>query len=335
MGDIRESYDTNRVALGDVLPLDTPFTVILDSSEICNLRCNYCFRSDDDKRKWGNISDQRMMGWKTFIKAVEQIKEFPNEVKQISLSHHGEPLTNRLLPQMASYIKTRGIKSRVSIHTNATLLDENYIEELSKSQIDRVVVSIQGLDSKTYNEKCNAVVDFDELYEKLFLFYRRKTNTQICVKIANTALSEGEQNKFYNLFQPISDRVFVEQIIPLWNNVDIKDADTLSRNKYGHFFKRQHCCPLVFHTIVVLPNGDVYPCTQPLMKVLLGNIERDSLLHLWSSVQRSVLLKEQLEMNKTNICSECAILNNSIYAKEDMIDDYREQILERIISIYG
>ena len=330
MGEIKESFDTDRVVLGNIFPLDTPFTVILDSSEICNLRCNYCFRSDDDKKKWGHVAGQKTMDWDVFAKAVEKIKEFPNEVRQISLSHHGEPLTNRMVPRMATYIKERGLKCRVSIHTNATLLDKEYAAKLAESKIDRVVISIQGLNGDKYKEKCGVAVDFNKLYESLQYFYMVKTNTQLYIKVANTALEEGEEERFYELFRPISDRVFIEQIIPLWSEVDIKDVNDKVQNKYGQSFERQYCCPLIFHTIVVLPNGDVYPCTQLLSEDKLGNIEKESLMQCWNSEYRRGLLVNCLKMEKNDICKDCAILNNSIYAKEDMIDGFREQILARI-----
>ena len=44
---IIKSYSQDRNVLGKVLPLDTPYTVMVDISDMCNLRCNYCFRADE------------------------------------------------------------------------------------------------------------------------------------------------------------------------------------------------------------------------------------------------------------------------------------------------
>lgn len=332
MGIIKESFDQNRQILGKILPLDTPFTVIVDASEVCNLKCNYCFRSDSNKKNWGYAQSLNKMDWGTFVTVVEQIKEFPNEVKQISLSHHGEPLTNSLLSNMVSYIKSEGIKSRVSIHTNATLLTEDMIRELSQSRIDRVVVSLQGLNGESYKKVCGIAIDYDRFYNNLKRLYECKENTQISIKIANTALSEGEEQKFYDMFTPISDRVFIEQIVPIWKNVNSIGVNTEIQNKYGKKFKQQKCCPLLFHTIVVLPNGDIYPCTQLLSKEKLGNINEHTLQEYWQSDRRKDLLKKQLELKAPSICSDCAILNNTIYSEADMIDDYRDEIKARLLK---
>ena len=68
---IIKSYSQDRNVLGKVLPLDTPYTVLIDISDSCNLRCKYCFRYDtsigaEDYRK------NRLMDWKTFQIVVEQ-----------------------------------------------------------------------------------------------------------------------------------------------------------------------------------------------------------------------------------------------------------------------
>lgn len=329
---IKPSYDTDRQILGKVFPLDTPFNVILDTSEVCNFRCNYCFRFSSNKEHWGYAKDNGIMQWAIFTNAVEQIKEFPQQVKQISLSNHGEPLVNRKLPDMVRYIKKQKISSRVSIHTNASLLNEEYINDLVDSEIDRIVVSLQGLDEGSYQKMCGIKIDYNNFYNNLKLLYTIKKNTQIHIKIANTALYKNEENKFYEMYSSIADRVFIEQVVPIWKNMYNKITIPMIQNKYGESFPKQECCPLIFHTIVVVPNGDVYPCTQILTKEKLGNIQKEKLVNLWNSKKRIDLLLRQVEFNQNDVCKDCYILQNSIYSKEDMIDMYSDEIRERLIQ---
>lgn len=332
MGEIQPSFDSNRQILGKIYPLDTPFNVIIDVSEACNFQCNYCFRADEDKSHWGYAKDKRIMQWDLFMKIVEQLKEFPQEVKQISLSNHGEPLANRKLPDMVRYIKKSGIKSRISIHTNAALLDEKYVYDLVDSNIERIVVSLQGLDAETYYETCGVKIDYEKFYHNLMLLYNIKKNTQLDIKIANVALKKGEEEKFYEMYQSISDRVFIEQIVPIWKNVNIQNIPETIQNKYGEEFPLQQCCPLIFHTVVVTPNGDVYPCTQLLTPHKLGNVNEKSIATYWNSPERLALLIQQVILERDKTCKDCYILQNSIYAKEDMIDDYRHEILHKLIE---
>lgn len=330
MGEIKPSYDTKRQVLGEIFPLNTPFNVILDVSEVCNFKCKYCFRSDQKKEHWGYAKKNQIMEWELFAKAVEQIKHFPQEVKQISLSNHGEPLANRRLPDMVRYMKNAGIGSRISIHTNASLLDSKYVHDLADSNIDRIVVSLQGLDAEKYYEVCGIKINYEMFYENLCLLYKVKKDTQIQIKIANTALKENEKEKFYQMYQPIADRVFVEQIVPIWKDVKIDGLSNEDQNKYGKTFDKQKCCPLIFHTIVITPNGDVYPCTQLLSPYVLGNINTAEIVDLWNGSMRNNLLMRQCKMDNPDMCTDCYILQSCIYAEEDMIDSYRENILLRL-----
>lgn len=330
---IKPSFDPCRQVLGEILPLATPFTVILDSSELCNFRCNYCFRSENNKRAWGYAIKNNRMEEDVFRLAVEQMQQFPDDIRQISLSHQGEPLTNRNLPQMVKYIKKSGLKGRVSIHTNGSLLTPQYAQELADSGIDRIVVSLQGLSSEQYSAVCGYKLDFQQFYSNWKYFYEIKKNTQVCIKIINAALKSGEEEKFYDMFSPIADRVFIEKVTPIWKEKDyskLESGGELAFNKYGEGFTPQRLCPLIFHTIVVLPDGDVYPCTQLLQEEKLGNIKDKSLVELWNCEKRKAMLMAQCSLAAPELCKDCGIRQNTIYANEDMIDEYRKEILHRI-----
>lgn len=332
MGEIKPSFDTNRQVLGKIYPLAVPFTVILDASEMCNFRCSYCFRGSDDMSKWGYAANQRLMDEDVFKMAVDQILEFPENPKVISLSNHGEPLCNKKIPEMVRYIKEKGIKSRISIHTNASLLKGEYAKELAESGIDRVVVSLQGMTTKKYHDICATGTTYDVILENIKDFSKYKKNTLLCVKVVDCALDEGEEKKFYDTFLPIADRVFIEKVVPIWKGISVTEENSKHEfeNKCGFIFTEQSICPLCFNTIVVGIDGDVYPCTQLLSDVVLGNVKEQSLLNMWNGEVRTEFLKKQLIMQQPDMCKGCYIKDNSIQTKEDLVDDFREEILMRL-----
>lgn len=326
---IIKSYSQDRKVLGEVLPLDTPYTVLIDISDTCNLRCKYCFRYDtsivaEDYRK------NCLMDWETFVEVVAQLKEFPSQIKRIALSHNGEPLCNRKLPEMVSYIKKAGLTGRTEIHTNGVLLDKQYIEELCEVGIDRVVISIQGLDEETYYKECGVRINFVRLYNNLKYFYQRKENTQIHIKIVDEAVGD-KRNKFYELFSPIADRIFVESVVPLWTDSTMKVGER-EKNKYGDTFKVQQCCPLIFYTINVLPDGTIYPCSHIRPPFKLGNVKETTLFEAWNSKKKKEFLKYMLEHGRFDVeaCKNCYIPQNTVMTPQDSIDFYRSEILLRI-----
>ena len=331
---IIKSYSQDRNVLGKVLPLDTPYTVLIDISDSCNLRCKYCFRYDtsigaEDYRK------NRLMDWETFQIVVEQLKEFPSQIKRIALSHNGEPLCNRKLPQMVSYIKNAGLTGRTEIHTNGLLLDKQYIEELCEAGIDRVVISLQGLDGDAYYKECRVKIDFERFYYHLKYFYQKKRDTQIHIKIVDEAVGD-ERDRFYEMFSPIADRVFVESVVPLWTDSDMKTGE-VEKNKYGDTFKVQQCCPLVFYTINVLPDGTIYPCSHIRPPFKLGNVKETTIYEAWNGAQKKTFMKDMLESGrfKMEACKNCYIPQNTVMTPEDSIDAYAEEILERINRTQG
>ena len=334
---IKPSYDENRQILGEVFPLDTPFTVVLDSSEACNFRCSYCFRSDNNKQAWSYASKCDVMEWDTFLRAFDQIMEFPHDVKQISASHHGEPLVNKRLPLMVRHMRENGYEGRISMHTNASLLTPEYAVEIGEAGFSRIVISVQGVDSENYKRICSYGIDYEEFIHNIEILYKHSRNnewsTGIYVKIADEALKGHNEDEFYSLFRNITDRMYVEKVVPIWKNIesgDIQKTDEMMMSKFGNLFPKQQCCRILFDTIVVIPNGDIYPCTQLLGPECMGNIFKTTLLEIWNSKERRSMMQDMLRLNSPIMCKECYIPQNSIYTEEDMIDDYREEILRRL-----
>ena len=329
---IIRSYSQDRHILGKEVPLDTPYTILIDISDVCNLRCKYCFRYDENIEA-EDYRKNRLMEWDTFVRVVDQMKEFPKQLKRIALSHHGEPLCNRLLPRMVKYIKESGLTGKTDIHTNALLLDEQYIEALCEAGLDRIVISMQGLNGKKYLEECGTKIDFEHFYQTIKLLYQKKNKTQIHIKIVDEAV-DGKTEKFYELFSPVADRVFVESVVPLWTGADLS-KDHCEINKYGDAVQIQQCCPLIFYTINVLPDGTIYPCSHIRPPFKLGNVHDTTLLAAWNSERKKKFLKQMLERGRFEIeaCKNCYIPQNTVMTSGDSIDSYAEEIYDRLVGM--
>ena len=327
MAKIEESFNIDRCILGKVVPLDTPFTVLVDISDVCNFRCSYCFRHTGGKQ--GDYGKNKLMDWDTFVKVVEQIKAFPQQVKRISLSHNGEPLCNPLLPKMVKYIKSQGLTGSCEIHTNASLLTHNLINELVNADIDRIIVSLQGLDSEMYKEVCGYNIEFEKMYNCLEYLYQTKKDTLVNIKIIDVALEEGEEEVFYSKFSRVADKIFVEKSVPLWEK---KDSEQCQYNKYGKIVEKQKCCPLLFYTMGVLPDGTIYPCSHINPPIKLGNVNTTKLQEAWNGEERYKLMRQHLVEGRmlNEKCKSCYIPQNTIMQDSDSIDVYREEVLVRL-----
>ena len=106
-------FDKNRVYLKDVLPLDTPFSINIEISSLCNIHCKYCIHSlkENELKKVHKLSVMQM---ETFIKIIDQLKEFPQKIKTLCINGVGEPLCNKNFIDMITYAKQSKGKNRIS-----------------------------------------------------------------------------------------------------------------------------------------------------------------------------------------------------------------------------
>lgn len=331
------SFDTNRSCLGDVLPIDTPFRFTIDISEVCNFKCSYCFRSENPSESWGYALKNEVMTMDVFKKIVVQIKQFPKHPNVISLSGMGEPLCNKNIVNMVKYLKEMGIKSKIEIHTNASLIDEKLAKEIATSGIDKMVISLQGLDEIAYKKICNFNIDFDEFHKNLTVLYENKSkHLEINIKIVDAALrNKGEETLFYEMFSGISDKIFVEKTMALWQEqIEYEEDVNDKSNKFGKNFGHIECCPIAFVNLTIAPNGDIYPCCVINPPFSLGNIEQVKVVEAWRSEKRIEFLKDILVHGRKchSRCETCYFPKGYVKTEMDIIDSFRDNIIERIIN---
>lgn len=328
-------YQEKRIVLGKEVPLDSPMSVIIDTSEVCNLKCVYCFRGHEESRDSSYVWKNNIMSWELFILTIKQIKKFNQMPKRIVLNGNGEPLINKDLPKMVKYIKKSIPESSVEIHTNGVLLTKELAIALAESGIDKINISLQGVTAKKYKEVAGVDIDFDEFLNGIKTLYTYKLNTILNILIVDVAMEDDEKDILYDLFQPISDNIVINHAVPLWKNVDYESVlkeSSVQVNKYGKVVPYQKACSLIFYTLIITPDGDVYPCTQHTMKLNLGNIKNKTLKECWNSKERIDFLKQHVKYGRGSItdCKDCYIAQNSIMSDKDSLNDYLDEIYHRI-----
>ena len=114
-----------------------------------------------------------MMSIDTLKVISEQLKAFPHKIKCVNFAWWGEPLTNPNLAHMVEILNCSGVTDCVSITTNAALLSKSLSDDLIKAGLGRLRISLQGLDSETYERVGGVRIDFDELVENIRYFHEK------------------------------------------------------------------------------------------------------------------------------------------------------------------
>jgi MoaA/NifB/PqqE/SkfB family radical SAM enzyme len=140
--------------------LSSPLELQLEPTNRCNLTCGVCLR----KVKKHEAAD---MSFEDFKHIIDKFKY----LKLVTLHGWGEPLLNENIFDMIRYAKK--YHPDIKIDTNLTCLDEDNAEKLVASGLDKIVVSIDGLNSGTYS-KYRIGGDFDKVMNNLKLLIKKR-----------------------------------------------------------------------------------------------------------------------------------------------------------------
>ena len=209
-----------RVKLQDVLPLKTPFSMLIEPSDKCNFRCKFCPTSDlklmqaTEGRNYGN------MNFDLYKKVIDDIAEFEDNLKIVHLYNQGEPLLNPYFSNMVEYAKSKKYINKVATTSNAYLLNKELSLRIIQAGLDRIQISIEGINEEQYFNISNVKIDFNKLVDNIEFFYKNKKECDIFIKIVGNNLNEQEKNKFYNIFGDICDYIFIENVVPIHSNFE-------------------------------------------------------------------------------------------------------------------
>lgn len=112
-----------------------PTKIYLEPTTKCNLRCSTCMRNSWDE-------PEGVMDFELYKKLLKQTEKIAT-IKTIAFWGLGEPLMHPNIIQMIASAKERGLKTELI--TNGILLDRNVAQEIVRSGLDVLVVSLDGV----------------------------------------------------------------------------------------------------------------------------------------------------------------------------------------------
>lgn len=318
-----------RHALQAVLPLDTPYTIAIDPCNLCNFKCEFCAMQTT---KEPQIYVKQMMGYDLFKKIVDDIAEFPEKLKVLRLNGQGEPMLNKEFCRMVRYAKEREVADWIETITNGSCLNPTLNQELVESGINRIRISIEAIDEQGYLQMANTKIKFEEFLDNIQDLYERSRNkVEIYIKIVDAAVpTEEKKNKFYEIFGDMCDRIFIDQVIPLWSDFEsLNSRFDIDKSKGIHGQKIQDIivCPFPFYSFIINPDGAITVCCADWkQKFIVGNVNKDKLINVWNGKKYNQFLVDLLYGRKNNyeMCSKCLL---PIYDCNDNIDEYASDLV--------
>jgi radical SAM protein with 4Fe4S-binding SPASM domain len=308
----------------------TPFIINIDPSDVCNFQCKFCPTGDRELMKNTPGRGHGLMDFEVYKKIIDDICGFDDKVKVIRLYKDGEPLLNPRFADMVRYAKESGCCERVDTTTNASLLTHETSDKIIAAGLDRINISIEGVNEQQYQDFSGYRLKYSELVDNIRYFYEHKTNTEMIVKTNGDILTEEQKKFFMDTFADITDGIFIESIMDCWPTFEQKKVEVNEqRGIYGQGIKEVSVCPYVFYSIAVNSDGTVSLCFLDWhRRLVIGDAKTENITDIWNGDRLRTFQKMFLRGDRKShsICADCGQLRQG---QPDDIDRYADELLEK------
>jgi len=300
-----------------------PRVLRIEPASACNLKCLHCPTGTVDMKRG-------VMKYDLFEKVLKQVRENIDAIDVVVLYHGGEPLANKNFTKMVSSLKEAGVPF-VKTVSNGMLLKENLFDEIIASGLDSIEFSLDG-QSPEENNFIRRRSEFAEVVHNVKKFINYKLEHKLdkpSVFLSSTQFATKEQlnDKEMKLDSCPSPQYLEDEFQTELKNKYIEDFKTTYAMRWPHMnidkevfgiVKRDgeklNYCDHVENTMTVRSNGDVVACCFDLTsKLILGNINEESISDIWQGDNYKGLREDIENYNYPSPCSTCNTVKPPIY----------------------
>lgn len=330
-------YRVNKeqhTSLGEVAPLSQPYVLVVDPSNLCNFKCKFCPSGDMELIK-STGRYQGFLDFELFKNIIDSLQEFDEPLRVLRLYKEGEPLLNKRFVDMVRYAKQSGYVKRVDTTTNGVLLNPELNRKLIQAGLDQINISVNGVSSEQINYYTRAKVDFDRYVDNIRDLYKNKGNCEISIKSIKEILNTKEQDKFFDIFGGIANRIVLENISPAWPQFIFHEdvAMEFTCGNYGQEIVNRKVCPYIFYIMVVNASGTVSTCIGDWPnKQIVGDLKTQTVKEVWQGAALDKYRVDHLMGNRSEseFCGECQVVSHGTI---DNMDMQAHDILKRMGNI--
>lgn len=318
---------------------------IISPTYECNLRCKYCYLSNQTKSTHHKIDVDFA---KDIVLQIKAFLELKKEKKVTFIWHGGEPLLwgKNNFKTIFQFIKKqlKNFEVHNSIQTNLTLIDNEYLDIFTEYNVS-IGGSLDGINIIHNSLRISKIgaPTFDIVMNNLALC-REKGLKINCIVVANKH-HIGQIAHIYNFFKTrninfkfnplflsgeasleneeygITPQQYADMCIELLE-LFIGDADggivesNLIEIISNIITERPKLCAFIRncqdHFLSIAPNGDVFPCgrfgNNTLLKYSYGNLHKESMVDIYNKVQKSVIYR-RFQYIENSSCKDCEFMS--------------------------
>lgn len=295
-----------------------PYEMLIEPTNICHLACPLCFVGR------GNVGRKKQyMSIDVYKHIIDELGPY---VFHAFLYHQGEPLFHKRIIEFISYAHNANIAT--TICTNLSFpLDDVLIEDIIRSGLDTIVISIDGTNSETYRQY-RVGGDYDKVLYNLSKFVEMKKQLkadtphiewQFIVMKHNE--HQIEQAKRLAEQVGVDSIVFINVLLPHSDyNAEMSEAWLPTNAKYRNRILLDKTDDLIggcwwpWRAAIFHCDGNVSPCAYTYYDCDDFAKYDTSFIHIWNNERflaaRKLISKNEITPGLKLPCLNCSAINN-------------------------
>jgi radical SAM protein with 4Fe4S-binding SPASM domain len=298
--------------IGKPIHWGTPIAVSIEPTTACNLRCPQCPSGlRQFTRPTGNL---KLETNKAILDGLGKNLQFINYYFQ------GEPFINPHFLEVVREARKRNIYVLTS--TNAHFISENTAREIVESQLNEIIISIDGMTQETY-ENYRIEGELNKVLEGTRNIVAARKKAQVNHPILTFQFLVSKQNEHeIEQAKKVTSELGVDQIT--FKTIQVYDYQTgdelipendlysrykrLDNGSYALKNKFRNSCWRMWSSCVFTWDGAVVPCCfDKDAQHKMGNISKNQFKTIWkSAIYQEFRSKIWADRQQIEICKNCS-----------------------------
>ncbi len=262
---------------GRYVNIGMPWSYSIEPCDICNLKCRACPSGLGElRRRRGRIQMD------DFMKAVDEIAPY---AINLFIYFQGEPTLHGDFARMARYASQKGIHTATS--TNAHYIDGAMAEDIVKSGLGKMIVSLDGYNQETYSAY-RAGGSYDTVIQGIRNLANAKKRLGISTPVIEvqtlvTRINEDGLQRMRDIALEAGADSHYLKTMQIENEEDFATFKT-SIDKYSRYDSQNRLkrpvgfCSRIMNSAVITIDMDVLPCCYDKdAELKLGNLREHQL----------------------------------------------------------
>ncbi len=275
--------------------IDFPEHVHIETQAICNAACTFCPYPELERK--GEVMPSAL-----FEKIIEDLCEIPRLHRfQLSPFKVNEPLMEPRLYDFLESIQTKLPNAIITLTTNASLLNESHIKNLSKQNLGYLWISFNDHRKDKYQETMR--LPFQRTYENLKLLHSEKSEGKFNTRVVLSRV--GDETSADNDFAE-----WVRQEFPHFESSIFARGNWMGQVRSSNLYKPSLTCGCSrWFELSITSTGKVALCCMDgQARHIIGDVTVETALEVYNSQDYRRLRTKIVSRQDIDFCKSCTFL---------------------------